>query len=213
MAADSLRYAIYLPDGNLCIALAFPQDVRRQVISAHDRIDGPLGGEYHVSDLQVFENGEVIYAEEGTKSMGAQPERSTFQTTLPSDEMRRLAERLGRQDIQSLPTKISPKTRPTDFSWQKSVETNRLDKLKKCNIENFYPFLNLHGPVYPKAVIELECRLQDIETEVTKRSPPKDEGNWCKELLRKNMNRLKPTALRTKRNPQSLPVKAGARLA
>jgi hypothetical protein len=88
-----------------------------------------------------------------------------------------------------------------------------LIKLKKYNIENFYPFLNLHGPVYPKAVIELECRLQDIETEVTKRSPPKDEGNWCKELLRKNMNRLKPTALRTKRNPQSLPVKAGARLA
>jgi hypothetical protein len=100
---------IYLT-ATLCIALAFPQDVRRQVISAHDRIDGPLGGEYHVSDLQVFENGEVIYAEEGTKSMGAQPERSTFQTTLPSDEMRRLAERLGRQDIQSLPTKISPKT-------------------------------------------------------------------------------------------------------
>ena len=96
---------IYLT-ATLRIALAFPQDVRRQVISAHDRIDEPLEGEYHVSDLQVF----VIYAEEGTKGMGAQPERSTFK---PRDEMRRLAELLGRQDIQSLPTKITPKD-PSD---------------------------------------------------------------------------------------------------
>jgi hypothetical protein len=191
---------IYLT-ATLCIALAFPQDVRRQVISAHDRIDGPLGAEYHVSDLQVFENGEVIYAEEGTKSMGAQPRALNFQTTLPSDGMRRLAELLGRQDIQSLPTKISPKTRPIDFSWQKSVEITGLIKLKKCNIENFYPFLNLYGPVYPKAVIELECRLQDIETEVTKRSPPKDEDNWCKELLEEEHEPAQADCIEDKTQP------------
>jgi hypothetical protein len=90
--------------------------------------------------------------------------------------MRRLAELLGRQDIQSLPTKISPKTRPIGFSWQ-------------------------HGPVYPKAVIELECRLQDIETEVTKRSPPKDEDNWCKELLEEEHEPAQAECIEDKTQP------------
>jgi hypothetical protein len=167
----------------LFVALVFHQDVKRHVLSSHDRIDGPFGGEYHVSDLQVFEDGKVIYAEEGTKSMGGKPEHSTYQATLSSDEMRRLAALLDSRDIRSLPTKISSKTRPIDFFWQKSVEINRLDKTQKVQIENFYPFLNLNGLVYPKGLIQLECRLQDIKTEVTKRSQPNDEGNWCKELL------------------------------
>ena len=82
-----------------------------------------------------------------------------------------------------MPAKISSKTRPIDFCWQSSVEIDRLDKTQKIQIENFYPFLNLNGLVYPKALIELECRLQDIETAVTSRSHAKDEGTWCKELL------------------------------
>lgn len=90
--------------------------------------------------------------------MGGKPEHSTYQATLPSDEMRRLAELLESRDVRSLPTKISSKIRPIDFFWQKSVEINRLDKTQKIDIENFYPFLNLNGLVYPKALIELECR-------------------------------------------------------
>jgi hypothetical protein len=76
-----------------------------------------------------------------------------------------------------------------------------LIKLKKYNIENFYPFLNLHGPVYPKAVIELECRLQDIETEVTKRSPPKDEDNWCKESLEEEHEPAQADCIEDKTQP------------
>jgi hypothetical protein len=49
----------------LFIALAFPQDVSWQLLSSHDRIVGPLVGEYLVSDIQVFEDGRVIYSEEG----------------------------------------------------------------------------------------------------------------------------------------------------
>jgi hypothetical protein len=30
------------------------QDVKRPLLSSHDRVDGPFGGEYHVEDLQVF---------------------------------------------------------------------------------------------------------------------------------------------------------------
>jgi hypothetical protein len=167
----------------LFVAFTFPQDGTRQILSSHDRIDGPFGGEYRVSDLQVFEDGKVIYIEEDAKSMGGKSEHSTYQATLPSDEMRRLEELLERQDIRALPAKISSKTRPIDFFWQNSVEIDRLDKTQKIQIENFYPFLNLNGLVYPKALIELECRLQEIETAVTNRSHAKDEGTWCKQLL------------------------------
>jgi hypothetical protein len=167
----------------LFVAFAFPQDVKRQVLSAHDRTEGPYGGEYHVSDLQVFEDGKVTYVEEGTKSMGDKPERSAYEAILPSIEMRRLTELLGSPNIRSLPTKISSKTRPIDFFWQKSIEINRLDKTQKVQVENFYPFLNLHGPAYPQALIELECRLQDIENEVAKRPHPQREDDWCSELL------------------------------
>jgi hypothetical protein len=41
----------------LCIALAFPQDVRRQVISARDRIDGPRSdGSFGVSSPIFLDN-------------------------------------------------------------------------------------------------------------------------------------------------------------
>jgi len=165
----------------LVLALMFPQDVTRQVLSSHDRIDGPYGGQHHVSDLQIFEDGRVIYSEEGTESIGGKPQHSTYEAKIPSDEIRSLSELLEDHDVLSLPTNVPSKTHPIDFFWQKSIVINRLDKTQEIQIENFYPFLNLNGPVYPKALIELECRLQDIEAEVTKR--PQDKGNWCKELL------------------------------
>jgi hypothetical protein len=163
--------------------LAFSQDAKRPILSAHNRTDRPFGGETHVSDLRVFEDGEVIYVKEENNTLGAKPERSTYKATLPSEEIQLLQTLLATGEIRALPTKIPSKTRPIDFSWQKSIEINRSGKNQKIEIENFYPFLNLNEPAYPKALIALECRLQDIEAEVAKGSPPKAEDNWCKDLL------------------------------
>ena len=155
------------------------QDVKRPILSSHDRVDGPLGGEYHVEDLQVFADGKVQYIEEGTKTKSGKPVRSVVETTIGFDEIGRLAKLLDSHEIRSLPEKVSSKTRQIDFFWQKSLEINRPDKTQKIQIENFYPFLNVHQPVYPKALIELECSLQDIESEAAKRPRPKDEDDWC----------------------------------
>jgi hypothetical protein len=155
------------------------QDVKRPILSSHDRVDGPLGGEYHVEDLQVFADGKVQYVEEGTKTMGGKPERSVFEARIGSDEIGRLAELLDSREIRSLPKKVSSKTRPIDFFWQKSLEINRPDKTQNIQIENFYPFLNVHQPIYPTALIRLECSLQIIESEAAKRPRPKDEDDWC----------------------------------
>lgn len=58
------------------------QDGKRMILSSHDRIDGPLGGESQVSDLQVFEDGEAVYIEEGTKTIGDKPERLSYEIRL-----------------------------------------------------------------------------------------------------------------------------------
>jgi hypothetical protein len=45
-------------------------------------IDGPFAGEYHVEDLQVFQDGKVVYVEGGTKSGLSQPEHSVYEATI-----------------------------------------------------------------------------------------------------------------------------------
>jgi len=112
-----------------------------------------------------------------------QPEHSVYESTIGSDDMQRLTQLLDGREIRSLPKKISAKIRPMDFFWQKSLEINRLDKTQKIQIENFYPFLNMRGLVYPHALIELECTLQDIKTTVAKRAHPEGEDDWCKALV------------------------------
>jgi hypothetical protein len=155
------------------------QDVRHVVLSSHDKTDGPRGGEKHVSDLEIFEDGNVVYTEEGTNMMGDKVERMSYETKLSADEMRHLEELLESREIRTLSKKVSSKTSPIDFFWQKSLEINRADKTQKVQVENFYPFLNLRHPVYPNALIELECNLQDIEAKAAKRPPE----SWCKALL------------------------------
>jgi hypothetical protein len=175
---------LYVTAAFLIAWTALAQEVKRPVLSSHDRINGPFAGEYHLEDLQVFQDGKVVYVEDGTKSMGVgQPERSVYEATIGSDDMRRLTQLLDSREIRSLPKNISAKIRPIDFFWQKSLEINRPDKTQKIQIENFYPFLNMHGPVYPQVLIELECTLQDIKATAAKRANPKGEDDWCKALV------------------------------
>ena len=164
----------------LLIPLALnAQDVKRPLVSSQDRVDGPLGGEYHVEDVQIFADGKVVYVEEGSRTLGVKPGRSTFEAMIDPDEMRSLASLLDSHEIRSLPKKISSKMHPIDFFWQKSLRINRPDKTQKIEVENFYPFLNIHEPVYPEALIELECSLQDIKSEAAKRPRQKGADDWC----------------------------------
>ena len=126
--------SIYLAATLLVPLVLAAQDVKRPILSSHDRVDGPLGGEYHVEDLQVFADGKVEYVEERTKTMGDKPERSVFEATIGSDEIGRLVELLDSREIRSLPKKVSSKTRPIDFFWQKSLEINRPDKIGRAHV-------------------------------------------------------------------------------
>ena len=44
----------------------------------------------------------------------------------------------------------------------------------------------MYGDAYPKALIQLECRLQDIKAVAANRIHPKYENDWCEELSSKN---------------------------
>jgi hypothetical protein len=110
----SMRY-ISLVAALLLPLTVLTQDVKRPVLSSHDRVDGPLGGEYQVEDLQIFADGKVVYVEEATKTMGGKAKRSAFEAAVGSDEMRSLSELLDSHEIRSLPKKVSSKTRPIDF--------------------------------------------------------------------------------------------------
>src|SRR5260370_5147503 len=83
----------------------FAQDVPRPILISHDLVDGPLGGDHHVDDLQVFENGKVVYVEEGA-------EHSAHVITLSADEMRTLGQLLDSPELRSLPKKAQSKTQP-----------------------------------------------------------------------------------------------------
>jgi len=151
----------------------FAQEAPRPILVSHDLVDGPLGGDRRLEDLQVFESGEIVYVEEGT----------TYKATIAANEMQALRALIDSAELRSLPEKVPSKIQPVDFFWQQSLQINRPNAAQKIEIANFYPFLNLRGNVYPKALIQLECRLLDIKATASNR---KDDNGWCEELSNAN---------------------------
>jgi hypothetical protein len=184
----------------ICIAVAlwaaFPlqaqeEPVPHPILASHDVIDGPLGGEHHVEDARVFADGRVIYTVEASSPTDAtKTNRATYRTTMDDDEERHLVQLLGATEIRSLPGQIPAKTRPIDFFWDKSFQIERADGNQTIHIENFYPFLNLQARVYPQALIELECTLQNLKSRAAKR--PHDDTKWCTSLIDGRLDALKP---------------------
>ena len=172
----------------LLVSLCSAQTANRPILISKNRINGPLGGEYHLEDLQVQMDGRVVYTEEGTRIMGRPATRNSYETTLTSDEMQGLAKLLDSRDVRSLPKKIGSKTQPIDFFWQKSLEIARPGGTQNIQVQNFYPFLNLHGSAYPWGLIELECKLQEVQAKASKRSKG-DQADWCKDILAKRSAR------------------------
>ena len=167
----------------LLIALAVhSQDFNRPLLTSHDEVDGPFGGQSKVEDLRLFKDGRAVYIVNATFfGDAAKTQRLTYKFNVGPDEMRHLEKLLDSAEIRALPSEIESRTRPIDFFWQKSLEIDRTGTSQKTHIRNFYPFLNEHEPAYPQALIELECTLLDIESAATKR--PKDENDWCRSVL------------------------------
>lgn len=166
------------------------QEDQHPILTSHDVIDGPFGGEHHIEDVRIFEDGRVIYTVEASSPTGpAKTNSATYQTTMDANDRGHLDQLLNAPEIRSLPGHISAKTRPIDFFWDKSLKIERADGSQSIHIEDFYPFLNSQALVYPQALIELECILQNFKSRAAKR--PDDDSEWCTALLNGKMDAQK----------------------
>ena len=100
-------------------------------------------------------------------------------------KLQRLTLLLHGKEMRALPAEIPSQIRTIDYNWEKKMEIYRNGSQQTVVIRNFYPLLNSHRPAYPKAVIELECMLQDIQRRAAKRPAPTGEEDWCPEALGK----------------------------
>jgi hypothetical protein len=161
--------------------LVFAKDAPGPILVSHNDIKGPLLDEAHTEDLKIFSDGRVSYQEAGNDRKTA-----SFKTRLSPRQLRRLTVLIDGKEMRSVPAEIGSQIRTIDYNWEKQLELHRASLRQTVVIKNFYPLLNTQRPAYPKALLELECMLQDIQRQATKRPPPEGDENWCPEVLGKH---------------------------
>ena len=150
------------------------------ILVSHNDIKGPRLQQAHTEDLKIFSDGRVSYKEEGNDR-----KTGSFNLRLTPQKLHRLTGLINSQDIRSIPAEIPSQIRTIDFNWEKQMELSRNGSQQKVVIHNFYPLLNSHRPAYPKALIELECMLQDIQRRAAKHPAPTGDEDWCPAALGK----------------------------
>jgi hypothetical protein len=155
---------------------AVAKDVPATLLVSHNDIKGPRLQQAHTEDLKIFSDGRVLYKEQGNDRKDG-----SFNIRLTPQKLHQLAGLINSQPIRSLPAEIPSQIRTIDYNWEKKMDLYRNGSQQTMVIRNFYPLLNSHRPAYPKALIELECMLQDIQRRAAKRPASTGEENWCPE--------------------------------
>ena len=158
----------------------FAKGAPQTILVSHNEIKGPVVGKSHTEDLTIFADGSVTYKEAGNDRKEA-----SFTTKLTPQKLQRLNLLLQGKEVRAIPSEIPSQIPTIDYDWEKKMEIHRNGSQQTVVIRNFYPLLNSHRPAYPKALIELECVLQDIQRRAAKRPAPAGEENWCPEALGK----------------------------
>ncbi len=160
--------------------LALGKDNPRPILVTHSDFKGLDQSDSRTQDLQLFADGRVHYQE---SSNGGK--KASFEIKLNPQKLQRLTLLLNGKAMRAVPAKIGSQIRVIDGRIDKTLEINHGALQQKIAIENFYPQLNSHRPAYPKALVELECTLQDIERNAAKRPKPTPEEDWCPDALGK----------------------------
>jgi len=152
----------------------FAKDAPKEILVSHNDIKGPIIGNNHTEDLKIFVDGRVNYKEAGNDRKDA-----TFATKLTAQKLQQLTLLLNSKELRAVPAEIGSQIRVLDFDWEAQLNIQRGSSRQTIAIKNFYPLLNTQRPTYPKALIELECLLQDIQRHATKRPAPRGDTDWC----------------------------------
>ncbi len=164
-----------------CGLLLFGKEVPKAMLVSHNDIKGPIIGNAHIEDLEIFADGRVRYSESGNDR-----KTGTFNTRLTPAELHKLTALLNSKEMRAVPAEIPSQIRVVDFDWEAQLSFQHGSGRQTIAIKNFYPLLNTQRPTYPKALIELECMLRDLQARATKRRVHTEDEDWCPEKAGKS---------------------------
>lgn len=170
---------IFLVVTCFCGLLSFAKDAPGAILASHNDIKGPIIGFTHTEDLEIFADGRVRYSESGNDR-----KTGTFNTRLTPAQLRRLTVLLNSIEMGAVPAEIPSQIKVVDFDWEAKLNFRHGSGRQTIVIKNFYPMLNTQRPAYPKALIELECILRDLQSRATKRPVHTEDEDWCPEKTR-----------------------------
>jgi len=171
--------SIFLVVTCFCGLLLFAKDTPKAILVSHNDIKGPIIGNMHTEDLEIFPDGRVRYSESGNDR-----KTGTVSTRLTPAQLHQLTVLLNSKDMRAVPAEIPSQIRVVDFDWEAQLHISLGSERQSITIKNFYPMLNTQRPVYPKAVIELECILRDVQSSATKRPIRTEDVDWCPEKIK-----------------------------
>ena len=160
----------------LCGLFAFAKNAPGPILVSHNDIKGPIIGNTHTEDLEIYQDGRVSYREAGNDR-----KKAMFATKLTPRQLQRLTLLLNSQELRAVPAEIGSQIRVLDFDWEAQLNIQHGSSRQTIAIKNFYPLLNTQRPAYPKALVDLECMLREIQRRAAKRPAATEEEGWCPE--------------------------------
>lgn len=157
-----------------CGLLLFAKDTPKAILVSHNDIKGPIIGNAHIEDLEIYSDGRARYSESGNDR-----KTGTVSARLTPAQLHRLTVLLNSKDMRAVPAEIPSQIKVVDFDWEAQLHIHRGSERQSIFIKNFYPLLNTQRPTYPKALIELECILRDVQASATKRPVRTEDEDWC----------------------------------
>ncbi len=156
--------------------LLFAKDTPKAMLGVHNDIKGPIIGNMHTEDFEIFADGRVRYSEAGNDR-----KTGTVNIRLTTAQLHRLTVLLNSKEMRVVPAEIPSQIRVVDFDWEAQLKIQHGTDRQNIAIKNFYPMLNTQRPAYPRALIELECILRDVQASATKRPVHIEDVDWCPE--------------------------------
>jgi hypothetical protein len=157
-----------------CGLLLFSTEAPKPMLAEHNDIKGPIIGNMHTEDFEIFSDGRVRYSESGNDR-----KTGTVNIRLTPAQLHRLTVLLNSKEMQAVPAEIPSKIKVVDFDWEAQLKIQHGSGRQNIAIKNFYPMLETQRPAYPKALIELECFLRDVQARATKRPIHTEDEDWC----------------------------------
>jgi hypothetical protein len=167
---------IFLVVTFFCGSLLFAKATPKAILTSHNDIKGPIIGSTHIEYLEIFADGRVRYSESGNDR-----KTGTFSARLTPAELHRLTVLLNSKEMRAVPAEIPSQIKVVDFDWEAQLNIRHASDRQNIAIKNFYPMLNTQRPTYPKALMELECFLRDVQARATKRPIHTEDEDWCPE--------------------------------